>query len=78
MLIYSKQNGKTTCTCIIKGASKSNVSHSDYVWDKHKNQVDKLSDNGDVFVTGGTYKGAIYEGKFEPREMFSHYLKDLL
>lgn len=73
MLIYHKENNKVYCTQVMMSALASDVSHGTHVWDKHRESVDKLVDNGDVFVTGGTYYGAVYEGKFEPREKFSHY-----
>lgn len=75
MLIYHKENGVTSCTMVMLGAGSSSTSHGKHVWDKHKECVDMLEDDGDVFVTGGTYVGAIYEGKFENRENFKHYFK---
>lgn len=73
MLIYHKTNGKVFCTQIMMSVLKSDVSHGTHIWDKHQEGVNKLVNNGNVFVTGGTYYGAVYEGKFEPREKFSHY-----
>ena len=76
MLIYSKNNGKIICTAVQLSAGRTIVTHSSYIWEKHKSAVNKLQDNGDVYVTGGTYSGAVYSGKMEPRDKFSQYLKD--
>lgn len=75
MIIYHKTNGKTVSTCVILGAGKSSVTHGSSVWEKHKEEVDKLTDNGDVYVTGGSYYGAVYTGKLEDRSKFEHYIK---
>ncbi len=74
MLIYHKSKDVVKCTSICMGASKTDVTTSNFIWDKHRHATDRLENDGDVFVTGGSYVGAVYEGKFEPRAMFSHYL----
>jgi hypothetical protein len=74
MLIYHKENGKITCTEVIIGFDKSSIKHSNYIWSKHKEQVAKLEDNGNVFVTGATFKGADYSGTFFKRDIFEEYL----
>jgi len=76
MLIYHKTNNKIVCTQVIMGSGKSNISHGSYIWDKHKKMVDKLENNGDVFVTGGTFIGAVYEGAFYERANFKKYIND--
>jgi hypothetical protein len=75
MIIYHKTNNEIRSTEVIYNAKGSNISHGNYVWDKHRENVDKLEDGGDVFVTGGTYYGAIYEGKLEQRASFANYLE---
>ena len=74
MLIYHKTNNEIQCTCVQYSAGASTVSHSGYVWDKHRAMVDTLVNDGEVFVTGGNYLGAVYEGKFEPRDMFERFM----
>ena len=76
MLIYHKTNEKIMTTQVMVGFGYSSVIHGSHVWEKHQENVDKLENNGDVFVTGGTYASAIYDGKFEPREMFNHYIEN--
>jgi len=77
MLIYHKTNGKNITTQVIMGCGASKVSHGSYIWEKHQSNVDKLVDNGDVFVTGGAYASAIYEGKMEPRKMFQQFIEEI-
>jgi len=74
MIIYHKTNGKNVTTEVILSAGQSKVSNSTHIWDKHKNAVNTLKNNEDVYVTGGTYINSIYSGKFEPRKMFEHYI----
>lgn len=78
MLIYHKTDNKLMVTQVMTGISKSGVSHFEKrvedVPESHLTGVRDLSNNGNVFVTGGTYKGAIYKGKFELRKSFKHLL----
>lgn len=75
MLIYHKTNGINVTTEVILGAKGSKVSHGSHVWDKHAENVSKLEDNGQVFVTGATHAAAVYEGYFTDRDQFSRYLE---
>ncbi len=77
MLIYHLSDGKQITTQVILGGSRSKVSHGVHVWDKHKDEVAKLEDGGDVFVTGATYAGAKYKGEFVSRERFKHYIESI-
>jgi hypothetical protein len=76
MLIYFKDEDEVGCIQVMLGAGKSDVSKSKHIWDKHKKMTDELVNGGDVLVTGGSYATAVYEGKYEPREMFKHYMGD--
>lgn len=74
MLVYHKTNNEVICTQVTLGASISDVTHGSFIWEKHRDAVDKLINDGDVWVTGGTYASSVYSGKLEPREMFTHYI----
>lgn len=74
MLIYHKTKDEIHCTAVQYFSGNSVVTHSSYVWEKHKEAVETLENDGEVYVTGGNYLGAVYEGKFEPRDMFERYM----
>jgi len=85
MLIYHITNEQLYCTEVLTGIGKSGVNHfkksgiNDCL-EKHRKGVSELRSGGKVFVTGGTYVGSVYNGKFEDRASFKHYLgntKDL-
>jgi len=76
MLIYHQTNHKIQCTQVIIGANNSQISHSEHVWEKHQKNVKELRNNGKVFVTGATHNGAVYEGMFEDRKKYQHYLEN--
>ena len=78
MLIYHKTKGNVYCTQVILGAGKSDVSTGTHIWDKHQENVDKLQDNGDLFVTGATHAGAVYEGMFVSRDSYSNYMEEAM
>ena len=75
MLIYHKTNNKIYCTQVILGL-KNEITTGTFVWDKHKEQVNELENNGDVFVTGATHFGAVYEGEYISRERYIDLIKD--
>ena len=77
MIIYHKTDNKIYNTCVILGADKTSISTGTFIWGKHKEQVQKLENNSDVFVTGGTHYGAVYSGMFCKREKYQQYLKDI-
>ena len=74
MLIYHMTDNKVKCTEVILGAGKSSVKHGNYVWKKHQDSVNELRNNGRVFVTGATHLGGCYDGMFEDREKYNHYI----
>lgn len=75
MIIYHITNNTLTSTQVIHGAGKSVVSHGTFVWDKHKDDVALLQNESDVYVTGATHVGAVYEGMYASRENYCHYLE---
>jgi len=83
MLIYHITDNQLYCTEVLMGGiSKSNIHHfkkssPDDCWEVHRDGVSELRNNGKIFVTGGTYVGAIYEGKFEDRAGFHHYIGNI-
>jgi len=60
--LYHKTNNRIVSTCVMLGFIKDNITHGNHVWDKHKEMVSKLENDGDVLVTGGTFVGAKYSG----------------
>jgi hypothetical protein len=74
MIIYHKTNGVTSSTTLMMGFGSTNVTHGTFVWNKHKEMVDKLTEDGDVFVTGATHVGAVYSGEFVKRSRYKRYI----
>lgn len=76
MIIYHRTHGKIVSTSVMLGARGSVINHGSHVWDKHREKVDNLEEGGDVFVTGATFVGAVYEGITMSRESMVRYIQD--
>jgi len=76
MLIYHITNNTLYVTEVMIGSIKSSVNKFKVknIPEKHVKNISELRNNGLVYVTGGTYASANYDGKFEPRKMFRGYL----
>ena len=74
MLIYHVTDDKLQCVQVTLGAGKPSVQHGIFVRRKHLEKVNELRNNGKVFVTGGTHCGAVYDGSFEDRKKYQHYI----
>jgi len=76
MLIYHITDGRLKVTQVIKGFSSNVVQTFDKrmedLPESHMAGVIKLSNGGDVYVIGGSYASAVYEGKIENRAGFNY------
>ena len=68
MIIYHKTNNQIFSTQVVLSAKGSEISTGTFVWNKHRENVDKLENDGDVFITGASFAGAEYSGFFDKRE----------
>jgi len=75
MIIYHKTNNELFSTQVIIGAKKTGVTHGVFVWEKHRENIDKLENDGDVFIVGATFAGADYNGFFDSREKWKDFIK---
>lgn len=77
MLIYHITNNQLVCTQVVMGFT-TQVSHFNKKLEDvpaiHLDSVKELRNGGKVYVTGATYATSKYEGRFEDRQAFEHYL----
>ena len=77
MLIYHKTNNQIYVCNVMFSYKGSDVHHFkkcfDSIWEKHMEFVEQLQNDGDCYVTGATFKGAIYDGMWMKRDKLDRF-----
>jgi len=80
MLIYHKTNDKLKITEVIHGVNSITrtfiIKDFSKLQEKDKQMVSSLANDGDIYITGATFKDAIYSGMICKRTSFSYYLEN--
>jgi hypothetical protein len=75
MIIYHNKNGQIISTCVMLGSKNSSIAHGKFIWDAHKQAVEKLLTNPDmVYVTGDTSINGDYNGYYAEKNKFNKYI----